>query len=89
MFAMSGDGTDDVKIPVVFLFKKEADELLAALTENSDLEVSISKKLLTKLESKRFTYFFQVSIMSFVTLKNRIIAKEKEKQKAEEKQSNN
>jgi ER degradation enhancer, mannosidase alpha-like 3 len=41
MFAMSGDGTDDVKVPVVFLFKKEADELLAALNENSDLEVNI------------------------------------------------
>lgn len=39
MFAMSGDGRDDVKIPVVFLFTKEAEVLRAAIRANSELEV--------------------------------------------------
>ena len=39
MFAMSGDGKDDVTIPVVFLFTKEANKLRKAFKENPDLEV--------------------------------------------------
>ncbi|XP_038108223.1 ER degradation-enhancing alpha-mannosidase-like protein 3 [Culex quinquefasciatus] len=41
MFAMSGDGRDDVKIPVVFLFTKEAEVLRAAIRANSELEVTL------------------------------------------------
>lgn len=40
MFAMSGDGIDDVKIPVVFLFTREGDVLKKAINKNSDLDVS-------------------------------------------------
>lgn len=39
MFAMSGDGVDDVKIPVVFIFSVEAKLLKAAHDNNPDLEV--------------------------------------------------
>lgn len=39
MFAMSGDGVNDVTIPVVFVFQKDAEVLHAALKNNTDLEV--------------------------------------------------
>ncbi|XP_062545403.1 ER degradation-enhancing alpha-mannosidase-like protein 3 [Armigeres subalbatus] len=41
MFAMSGDGRDDVKIPVVFLFTKEAEVLLAAIRADPSLEITL------------------------------------------------
>ena len=34
IFAMSGDGSDDVSIPMVFLFSKEADELMKVRSYN-------------------------------------------------------
>lgn len=40
MFAMSGDGTDDVLIPVVFLFSVDGETLKKAITANPELEVS-------------------------------------------------
>lgn len=43
MFAMSGDGNDDIKIPVVFLFAQDANKLLLALTYNPMSEVTISE----------------------------------------------
>lgn len=42
MFAMSGDGTDDVNIPLVFLFSADAEVLLKALETNPGLEVHLS-----------------------------------------------
>lgn len=39
MFAMSGDGVDDVDIPSVFLYSREKDILIKAITNNPDLEV--------------------------------------------------
>jgi mannosidase alpha-like ER degradation enhancer 3 len=46
MFAMSGDGTDDVTIPVVFLFSKEADKLRRALKLDPHIEVRTKKLFL-------------------------------------------
>lgn len=43
MFAMSGDGNDDIKIPVVFLFAQDANKLLLALTYNPMTEVTIGE----------------------------------------------
>lgn len=43
MFSMSGDGTDDIKIPVVFLFAQDAFKLLLTLSKTPDIEVSISE----------------------------------------------
>ncbi|XP_043203401.1 ER degradation-enhancing alpha-mannosidase-like protein 3 isoform X1 [Amphibalanus amphitrite] len=42
LFAMSGDGTDDVTIPLVFLFTAEGERLRAALRDNPQLEVTLS-----------------------------------------------
>ncbi|XP_045101503.1 ER degradation-enhancing alpha-mannosidase-like protein 3 [Portunus trituberculatus] len=42
MFAMSGDGTDDVSIPLVFLFSADAELLLNALDKQPDLEAALS-----------------------------------------------
>jgi mannosidase alpha-like ER degradation enhancer 3 len=42
MFAMSGDGTDDVTIPVVFLFYHDASQLLQAVSANPALEVTVA-----------------------------------------------
>lgn len=39
IFAMSGDGKDDVTIPVVFLYKVEADVLAEAYRRNPTVEV--------------------------------------------------
>lgn len=39
MFAMSGDGLNDVNIPCVFLYSRESDILIKAITDNPDLEV--------------------------------------------------
>ena len=33
LFAMSGDGVDDIKIPMVFLFMKEARKLMEVVLE--------------------------------------------------------
>lgn len=41
MFAMSGDGKDDVTIPVVFLFSNDAKVLEAAVNNNTELEVGL------------------------------------------------
>lgn len=41
MFAMSGDGIDDVKIPSVFLYTREKNVLMKAISNNPDLEVNI------------------------------------------------
>lgn len=44
MFAMSGDGTDDVTIPVVFTFSEEAKILQKAIDNDPDLEVSSGRR---------------------------------------------
>lgn len=41
MFSMSGDGTDDVKIPAVFMFTQEASKLLLALNKYPQSEITI------------------------------------------------
>lgn len=43
MFAMTGDGKDDVTIPAVFLFYEDAFELLQAIIENLRIEVTITE----------------------------------------------
>lgn len=42
LFAMSGDGNDDVNIPVVFLFVNDAAKLLMALTEDLKMKVTLA-----------------------------------------------
>uniref|UniRef100_A0A6B2EDQ8 alpha-1,2-Mannosidase n=1 Tax=Phlebotomus kandelakii TaxID=1109342 RepID=A0A6B2EDQ8_9DIPT len=61
MFAMSGDGKDDVTVPVVFLFSADGAILKKALQENSELEINImqmmalGKKLASELNVLRNT----------------------------------
>lgn len=51
-FAMSGDGTNDVTIPVVFLFTEDASKLQSAVYSNPDLILSIGEYS-TKVVSSR------------------------------------
>ncbi len=44
---MSGDGNDDVKIPMVFLFYQEGLQLKAAMTEVPGLKVFLGFKELS------------------------------------------
>lgn len=46
MFAMSGDGLDDVNIPSVFLYSREKDILIKAITNDPGLEVFDNKHVL-------------------------------------------
>ena len=43
LFAMSGDGTDDVTIPLVFLYSSDAELLLRALDADANLEASLAE----------------------------------------------
>jgi len=44
LFAMSGDGTDDINIPLIFLFTEEARIFMKALHENLKLVVTLREK---------------------------------------------
>lgn len=55
MFAMSGDGKDDVTIPVVFLFTKDKEKLMAALQKEPKLKVSLK---IFKIWLEFFLIFF-------------------------------
>jgi len=48
LFAMSGDGVDDIKIPMVFLFMEEASQLLEVLKSDPELEVTLGEKPVTR-----------------------------------------
>lgn len=41
LFAMSGDGTDDVSIPFVFLFAEQGRQLIRALEQDPDMTITI------------------------------------------------
>ncbi|XP_004929872.2 ER degradation-enhancing alpha-mannosidase-like protein 3 [Bombyx mori] len=43
LFAMSGDGNDDIEIPAVFLFSKEGEYLSNALKNNPELTVTVGE----------------------------------------------
>ena len=43
LFAMSGDGTEDVQIPLVFLYSSDADLLMKALKEDPQLQVTLAE----------------------------------------------
>ncbi|KAK7867751.1 hypothetical protein R5R35_002254 [Gryllus longicercus] len=45
MFAMSGDGNNDVTIPVVFLFYQDASQLLQAVGQDPGLYVTLAEKM--------------------------------------------
>lgn len=43
LFSMSGDGTEDVTIPSVFLFTQDASKLLLAISKDPKVEVTLSE----------------------------------------------
>ena len=51
LFAMSGDGKNDVQLPMVFLFYKQAEQLLEAMSKNPRLQVYLSHQGLSSGES--------------------------------------
>lgn len=57
LFAMSGDGTDDVYIPLVFLFHTEGEQLLEMWANNPDLEVILAHKVEVIGEFVKLKYF--------------------------------
>jgi len=44
LFAMSGDGVDDIKIPMVFLFAEESNQLMEIIKDVNELEVTLGEK---------------------------------------------
>ncbi|KAF6201195.1 hypothetical protein GE061_005642 [Apolygus lucorum] len=66
MFAMSGDGTDDVDIPVVFLFYDDAWKLLNALAENPAMEVSLADRQSSDDESQETVPENEDSVQDFL-----------------------
>ena len=48
LFAMSGDGTEDVHIPLVFLYSSDADVLFKALLEDPQLKVTLAESIQDK-----------------------------------------
>jgi hypothetical protein len=60
MFAMSGDSTDDVNIPVVFLFYQDASQLLQAVNDSPGLEVTVADMKALQQQDGTGTFFFQL-----------------------------
>uniref|UniRef100_A0A0A9Y3V7 alpha-1,2-Mannosidase n=1 Tax=Lygus hesperus TaxID=30085 RepID=A0A0A9Y3V7_LYGHE len=66
MFAMSGDGTDDVDIPVVFLFYDDAWKLLNALADDPAMEVSLADRQSSDDESQETVPENKDSVQDFL-----------------------
>lgn len=52
MFAMSGDGVDDVAIPMAFLFYDDAVRLLEAIQKHPDMDITLSSFAALEEENK-------------------------------------
>lgn len=70
LFSMSGDGTDDVRIPTVFLFSQDAAKLLLTLSKDPALEVTLSEWrndiLLQSNEEESVFQKLKVSVQEFL-----------------------
>lgn len=73
MFSMSGDGTDDVNIPTVFLFAQDAAKLLFALSRDPGIEVTIAEhknggrgEETIQSEEESMFYKLKVSVQEFL-----------------------
>lgn len=77
MFAMSGDGVDDVKIPVVFLYSREGLTLKKAIDDKPDLHVILPlvfrcNRFLPLVLTGVLYFVLQISIMQMAGLKKRL-----------------
>lgn len=68
MFSMSGDGTNDVTIPAVFLFTQEASKLLLALSKDPTIQVTLSeyKKESEAQEEQSVFQKLKISVQEFI-----------------------
>ncbi|KAK4877426.1 hypothetical protein RN001_009932 [Aquatica leii] len=71
LFSMSGDGNDDIKIPVVFLFAKDASKLLLALSSDKNTEVTIGElkkdaQIWSPNEEESVFHKLKVSVQEFL-----------------------
>ncbi|ENN80945.1 hypothetical protein YQE_02650, partial [Dendroctonus ponderosae] len=63
LFSMSGDGTDDVKIPSVFMFSVDAQKLLKALRLNPLTEITLKEvDDVNRLETEE-SMFYKLKVM--------------------------
>lgn len=64
LFQMAGDGkdTDDIKIPMLFLFSKEGSIILDALRDYDEVEVLLSDKAKDRGKNQSHLVFIQFSI---------------------------
>lgn len=69
MFAMSGDGNDDIKIPIVFLFAQDANKLLLALTYKPTTEITLSEYKSDNINIPEESMFqkLKLSVQDFLT----------------------
>ncbi|XP_050308914.1 ER degradation-enhancing alpha-mannosidase-like protein 3 [Anthonomus grandis grandis] len=66
MFSMSGDGSDDVKIPAVFMFSQDAQKLLKALDNNPFIEVTL-KEMKNAMDNQESVFQrLKVSVQDFI-----------------------
>lgn len=65
LFQMAGDGkdTDDIKIPMLFLFSKEGSIILDAMREYEEVEVLLSDKAKDRGKSEKSFNFSWASIL--------------------------
>ncbi|KAH1011282.1 hypothetical protein HUJ04_000690 [Dendroctonus ponderosae] len=68
LFSMSGDGTDDVKIPSVFMFSVDAQKLLKALRLNPLTEITLKEvDDVNRLETEESMFYkLKVSVQEFL-----------------------
>lgn len=62
LFQMAGDGkdTDDIKIPMLFLFSKEGSIILDAIREYEEVEVLLSDKAKDRGKDTKLFDFYAV-----------------------------
>lgn len=54
LFAMSGDGTDDVSIPMLFVFERDSKILLRAIEEDPEVEITMMESMRESTVELRF-----------------------------------
>ena len=64
LFSMSGDGTDDISIPMVFLFSNDAKSLIETLQAGHRVDVNLLDSLAGKLK----TFFRMFTILQILIL---------------------
>lgn len=67
LFQMAGDGkdTDDIKIPMLFLFSKEGSIILDAIREYEEVEVLLSDKAKDRGKGKKsFVFHFALIFLT-------------------------